>query len=879
MSQDSFAGTLPQDIADKKYMKETLAFQVPLSKLDQTQASVIEMHSEDEGLSPSFASDMYASLPPNQGVRTSRTRFRDISGSQTSSQSRFEASQDQLSQSQFLSDSLPEGQGHAFDEGSNLPPDMSTELHFDCTQSTQPATQPEDQGPTQPTDETAPIGSYYPQSAATSTTNGPRSILSMVNPRKRWRFQGNNAAFAQAEINYRMAETQFSEELQVGSSAYEETQVSEASHMSCVGQVVGGLAQDDEDPSEYLETQPSTASNLPPVGHVPGEEEDDDTGRSECLETQPSTASHLPPTGHIVESDDAEGATQPSTASNLPATGVVADPSTSNQHIKTHPPRYARRNSSDMNVVPGSEASQLLQRVNPTSSPIIPDPVVLPSDMEGSDTDMAGSRQSPEADIVPTSSPDIPLAVTNPSSSKPLSKPLRREALETIMPPPRKRSRTDAYDAFPASFPAPVPPLIFRTLRSERGIIPSSDPQERLEAAAEAAETAAEASRAPRSKSKKSSPTKVPVTPVRSKVQLHDDWDGEDDSSSEEPDDECDKDFVPEDMRTEVAEEEADDVPGPPTTGRKRKRVLSSVLRSSTRSIRSTTHTPPVRGNRRLKSASIAQTIVVPATRVFAFWKRDCHYYVGTVYSESDTSSEKYRIHFDDNLEDDVDLANLRRLELRVGDYVMVQSTPRPLKAEVIDASRCESERKVLVRLDDDEEIEIETKVILIPSRSIVSRWGDRMITAEEIVIAVRPKVKSSPTPSKLAEANGCPRSTRKIFAKTGFVTTSSPSHKNTGEENRRLQTDIQTSGGVIFEDWCHVFDMDGTTSSNHKQWVLEKSEVKLLRPELNRVFLLADDACHKPKFLLALALGIPCVRYDWLFDSVKVVSISVVPG
>ena len=145
------------------------------------------------------------------------------------------------------------------------------------------------------------------------------------------------------------------------------------------------------------------------------------------------------------------------------------------------------------------------------------------------------------------------------------------------------------------------------------------------------------------------------------------------------------------------------------------------------------------------------------------------------------------------------------------------------------------------------------------------------MLTADEIVTTVRPKLKNSLTPLRSTESSAT-KSTRKVFHRTGFVLTSSPGNSCEAEKGR-LQALIQTNGGLVFEDWCHVFNMDGTVGNNNKRWVLEKKEVRLLRPEVDKVFLLSDDACHKPKFLLALALGIPCLKHNWLDDSVEAVS------
>ena len=101
-------------------------------------------------------------------------------------------------------------------------------------------------------------------------------------------------------------------------------------------------------------------------------------------------------------------------------------------------------------------------------------------------------------------------------------------------------------------------------------------------------------------KSKKTPPVKSAATPTRPKIIYREDSREGLPSSSEE-DDERDEDFIPDDMHTEVAEEETQEMPVLPTTGRKRKRMPTSAQKSSTRSIRTVAHTPPIRAGTTLR--------------------------------------------------------------------------------------------------------------------------------------------------------------------------------------------------------------------------------------------------------------------------------------
>ncbi|GJE87006.1 BRCT domain-containing protein [Phanerochaete sordida] len=800
-SEDSFA-VLPKDIQEKKYVKQSKTFQMPLSELGRSQDSfATDEHclDEDQDESPSFTSD----------VSRTRTRFRDLSVSRTGSEPPTQPQHSQRANSPFFYDSGAQVQ----DEDDELFPtnnatraSSSPRLHPKTTfhyssddASSGAATQLTDTTSpvaTQPLDEEAPappIDAYH-QSGATSTTTAPPSLLAMVNPRKRWRFQGNAAAYAQAQAYYEHTQTIFD------------------SHEPAAG------------PSTYAETQPSEDSNLPDTGRKIDIDEDDPM-MSVIEETQPSDASHLPDTGRLVDDSrfDLEeyvdgGATQPSDASHLPATGLRVDPSFG---VQDHPP-------ASPSVVPETEPSQPIAA--PSSSPDVP---LAASPVVKRPTALLGAIEE-----VDSESQEVPLAATSKPRTKPSSKPLSRDDSGSIMPPPPKRARTDPSGSKPSPRPAPAP-----SIRSEDMILQSSDPHER-----EMQLMMPTLKSGTKGKGKKGTP--APITPARSK---NADPDDSDDHSAHDNDE----------TRTEIADE---DIEERSNSTRKRKQGPSSALRASTRSVRTNTSTPPTRGASRVKSASTAR--VSSATRVLALWKQDSHYYTGTVHAEE--SPGKYVVKFDDDTEDVVDLSKLRRLELRLGDYVLVKGKP-PQKATVADASRSvTSDRQVLVRFDGDEgvEEEVETRDIMIPSRSVVGNWKDRLLVADEVVPLVRPKAKASPTPSRLAHA-GSLKSAKRLFAKTGFLLTTAPGFADWDKARSGIEAQIRGAGGAVLDDWCRVFSMEGKVALGGKRWILEKGELRLIREELERVFLLSDEACHKPKFLIALALGIPCVKFDWLHDSV----------
>lgn len=100
-------------------------------------------------------------------------------------------------------------------------------------------------------------------------------------------------------------------------------------------------------------------------------------------------------------------------------------------------------------------------------------------------------------------------------------------------------------------------------------------------------------------------------------------------------------------------------------------------------------------------------------------------------------------------------------------------------------------------------------------------------------------------------------------LARTGIVLT--------GGEKDQYVGRIKTMGGVHLDEWhLTVFPIDFKHETQNR-WVARKSDFKVTPTKnVDKVFLLSDKANQKPKYLIALALGIPCVSFDWL-DALEV--------
>ncbi|KAF8163374.1 hypothetical protein B0H34DRAFT_764888 [Crassisporium funariophilum] len=344
-------------------------------------------------------------------------------------------------------------------------------------------------------------------------------------------------------------------------------------------------------------------------------------------------------------------------------------------------------------------------------------------------------------------------------------------------------------------------------------------------------------------------------------------------SYAEESDDELLMQHSDKDDTTEPAEEEyQDDLADGPPRKRKRAPIKSEVpnAKAGTKRSKRTNATPATRQAKRLRSAVTSTATRVmnqPASRVFALWKSDGHYYSGLVYS-ADTNS-RYLIKFDDGTEGAVNLDQMRLCEPRVGDDVLVANRTRGSKVVSVDDF---DNGHISVDIDDSV-VEVQVSDVRIAHKTISSAWKDRILTRDTVVTVVKPiKVRLSPSPSKMSMVSlpSVRGGRKKVLAKTGLIITLSAANGNWEEEKGIVMNDVKNCGGFVIDDLFTVVKMDGRHSMNNNRWVIEKSDVQWIgSDDIERLFLLADDPNQKPKYLMALALGIPCLSTTWLHESV----------
>jgi hypothetical protein len=263
------------------------------------------------------------------------------------------------------------------------------------------------------------------------------------------------------------------------------------------------------------------------------------------------------------------------------------------------------------------------------------------------------------------------------------------------------------------------------------------------------------------------------------------------------------------------------------------------------------------------------QSSSATGTKVFALWRSDNHYYSG--YVESHVADTKYHIKFDDGSQDNVDISRLRLNGLRNGDNVILVNDRE--KVKVVNVDRLESDSTVVVELNDGDGTTRETVQIgdiMIATRTISAQWRDRMLTAQSIQPLFQARSlgnTSSLSRSSVVSRESSKAARSRLLGKFGFAITLSPGIPDWEAKKNKLITTVKSHGGTVIDDWFSLIRMEGKFSHGQKRWTMQASEVVWEgKPPIERIFLVADDVCQKPKYLVALALGIPCLSTEWLY-------------
>ncbi|KAI0721096.1 hypothetical protein C8T65DRAFT_632199 [Cerioporus squamosus] len=919
-SQDSFAGPLPQSDPAKAFIAQTRTFAIPLSQLGDTQST-----SDEEG-PPPVASDMWTSPRHDPAVRGSAPQEKVLvvgtpsnSSRDSQSQQRAEHSQQSLSaDSQSAAqidtqsyDSYPQAQVQTLDPADF--PSLTQEdgepsqMHARHSQpsspgyaSTEPTSsyqhllddvfkesQPDEETPptqlatqvTEPADETPPTqiatpmddldasaiahdhdfinvhGQYEApsirsnaRSTETSRRTDRHGLLSLIAPEKRYRYEhivpepGPRVILPSPSPARHVSPTKESQPSDIPSSPAtgHETQASEfvertqPSDVAVNGSVISTLPR----------------RGLPPANRVMP------TRRPQS----PAPSSPLSAMSGFVP--DSEGPTQGVDMGPTQIADAPAPPA--RRGIPSASPATSRTSPSVAHIRTQLQSEDEVLRTITTEKPSVPaiaEEEEEEEEEEEAEVPLAAAVQSSKAKgkqkaTELTSRPTAPSSPvkTRGQAAKPPQSPTKNVIIRDVIGAQRTASWRDV-------------------------VIPSSDPQERREDA-KAAATAK--SRKPRTPVQQTPlPPRTRTAPraaklaARGKLQESSTEDeDEDDGDEADTPDYDDHDAVPAD-EDDMDVDPPDVKPKLPVRNNKRKRTVSSTSRKvpskpSGSKVKEESATPATRPAKRAKTASVIRGAGnhVP-TRVFGLWRQNGQYYPGVAM---EMVGSKCRVKFDDEDEETLELKHLRLCQLKPGDSVLHQWSKAQKGVPVVDVPECAETgllaTDVVTIQINDEDIDVEVRTIRIAARTVQAEWDDRLLTEDTIIPQVRPRPsRPSPTPSRLSvPSEGSVRgATTKPLAKTGLVMSFSPNSEYLNTKNN-IMAQIKRHGGVVLDDWTNLYTMEGVVEFKSQLWTLTADDIQWKKTkDIDRVFLISDDSHQKPKFLIALALGIPCVSVEWL--------------
>lgn len=918
-SQDSFAGGISQD-PERQYLAGATQFGIPLSEL----ARVAE---EESQFDDSESTDPRNYSMFNQGVArtlmSGPTIFVEATPSNSeTSQSEGHATQPQSGESldpDLVSCRQPTGfEDIPADEGEgdgdhSQPSDVSSGYERLLNGESEPYRSPATQA-TQLVDSDADINEAGPSNAATSSTNThSRSLYSMVNnPLRRRQYERAGLGQPLGPLTSTPEEPR-----------YQETQPTNEDDYLPVNRyqlaAAAALAMRRAPPEALQETQPSDENELIPPNRyqraaaLRGSSSGNGGGTvhiapPEALqETQPSHEDEHPPLNRyqrvtmaapLVSRD-----VQPRAVNLEPTQPSFEDETVprrqlgraqKNTVISTNPPpsvvklKFADHREKGQNKEPiGNDTMEVI----PDSEPLRADRTPSPSRAIRGTTQSptksargaakAASEPGPASDleeIVPDSaimgeededdeSPeegeeeeDVPLAILT-SKCHPNADAKGKEKVPT-MPPQSAVAKgkqkeedvvldTDTTPKDPRKRPSTRNTKLQSKAR-ESDVVPSSVPDQDL-VKQPPRTTRARASKSTKTPARKTANTVGKLKSAAKKRLLA--------SAKTIPDDDALQKLKEEEL-TELADddcrEDLEGVAGPSTRKSKRGGRSRQASKSSTTA-------------RKTRSGS---TIVDldSATRVFALWKQDGHYYPGFVYAHK--PNNKFLVCFDDGTKNVVELDQMRSCVLKAGDDILNEQCRR---ATVSASNLAESD---IIRIDlDGVRTTIELSEVRIASKTITYEWDDRKLNPADISTAEKPLSKSESNATSLkflqgSDAGSAKSIRQKFLSKTGLIVTLSVGTADWEKEKQRLMRDIQHNGGTVIDGWSAVLSLEGKHS--RKRWVIEKKDVQWIgHAGIERILLLADDYNQKPKYLIALALGVPCVSVKWLEDSMPVSFIS----
>jgi hypothetical protein len=865
-SQDSFAGPISQD-PEKQFLATTRLFNVPLSELGKASTQ------------DATASDMFAQHVPSFGALGQNRDHGRILVAATpsqsgSSQSPSAASQHSQDQDAPQHGHFPGNSGHSqlgmvqtqnsSEDDISLPSSSYERLiageRGPTQKETQPAdyqaTQPADLEATQPSDltdaqtdedtENAWISPLVPATthSTTVTTGNPRSILSMVNPMKKWRLQG---------LAQQLADNQIRRENvgQPSSATVEATQVHPftPSNPNEVVPETPGCSKGDEEAETQLVDHFASKSRLPeaeveveplrgryrrafPPGHedpmdvvpdsdppAPSSVRKTPTKRkfSEIALSEEGDSGEIVPDSLEDERDD-EG----------DAEGNEGKQEVNQEEDEDDVPlaALAKRGKADK---PKQVAAQSKEKGKGKARMDMAPPAPVAKVVSLSDGPFCTDQQQTMCQGRKTRDAQSGQSTKDKGKQKALDTDITARVTRGRGKATQKKSRgvenADVPSSVPAQDNASVGPSTRRKAAGKGQINPRS----------RSASTA----------SRKNKKRRV-ISASDDELRLKTDEEG----------------VVPgadEDEGTEPIEEQDVDIK-PNTFGRKPKRATTRTSKNGTSRASTLTGTP---GPSRIPSVvSMSRITFAPPTRVFALWKGDLHYYAGTI--DRLVAGNRYVVNFDDESNDTIELSNMRRCELMLGDSIILSQSDQRAKVAAVDGEYFRIPSGSAGELDDTD---YQVSDIRIAPRSISAQWGKRGLRQDSIV--TKQGFQAQITHSTNTE----------VLRGIGLFISMSAGIERWREIKKNMKSFIIRHGGTVIEDFLDVISIPGRLKKRGRRWVGYKKNIAWVGADhIKRIFLLSDDANEKSKYLISLALGIPCLYPAWLesvteHDPSKVIS------
>lgn len=305
--------------------------------------------------------------------------------------------------------------------------------------------------------------------------------------------------------------------------------------------------------------------------------------------------------------------------------------------------------------------------------------------------------------------------------------------------------------------------------------------------------------------------------------------------------------------------------------------------------------------SKRARLSNKGSTSTMPFSRVFALWREDRYFYPGTI---THVVGRACKILFDDDSEATVKFHDLRRCELKQGDVVryrgdeedpetqaltselMVLRIERGEKGEDYSGELAKKDVMVGTKVVENFSAQqtmskqrIDIEAICIPPE-FTKKLDDRKFTELEVdqLSTLDPTAVSRALPVKAAKvvARNTPVANAvavNLFAGFGFIVTrvvydkpassdaSTSDEKLTSMASQEIIVEKAAFDRRLVKNGATIIDVDDLFAvDTHKPVKLVAKFASSKFSKLHTILLLADRPSTTPKYMVALALGIPCV-------------------